>query len=255
MRPSVLTIAGHDPSAGAGLSADLKTFEAHGAYGMSVCSAITVQNDRVFKKVRWLSESEILEQLEVLLQGHTFVSAKIGLIENGRMLGKLIRLLRQRQPGIQVVVDPVLKASAGFKFQEAGAARTYVDDLKGIALLTPNREEIGPLTGTKNPEKAALELSLSFPVLLKGGHDARRMGWDLLFVNGRKTAEFQPSKIAEVGKHGSGCVLSAALAANLGKGKNLVTACKEAKRYTENFLTSNDQLLGYHHFEPTTNAK
>ena len=249
MRPLVLTIAGLDPSAGAGLTADLKTFERHDTYGMSVCTALTIQNESEFRNLRWLSLGEIQRQLDVLLDRHRFSAVKIGLIKGPDVLHELIVTLLRVRPETPIVLDPVLKASAGFAFRSPSGSRRFLKDLKGIGLLTPNREEVTALAGTDDPREAAAGLSFQFPVLLKGGHDPLRPGVDQLYNNGHLQEEFLPDQLKVYPKHGSGCVLSAAIAANLAGGIELKEACRRAKRYTETFLASTPTLLGYHNIE------
>lgn len=245
-RPLVLTIAGHDPTAGAGLTADLKTFEMLEVYGMSVCTAVTIQNEHSFVRAGWLSEREILDQLDILFSNYSFSAVKVGLVKDASTLKTIVAYLKSRNPHTKIVVDPILKASAGFQFQRAEAASGFSQGLSGIDLLTPNREEVIPLSGCADVQEAATQLSRQFPVLLKGGHDPVQTGRDLLYENGVPIAVFKPQKQVKSGKHGSGCVLSAAIAAYLARGHELAEACRQAKVYIEQFLDSNEGALGHH---------
>ncbi len=238
-RPFVLTIAGHDPSAGAGLNADIKTFEQHQVYGLSVCTALTVQNDQNFTAVNWIDESLLIQQIEILRQRFTIQAIKIGLISNWQILEKVVDYFTN----IPIVLDPILKASAGFEFHKDFQT---LDLLKKIELLTPNQEEILRIMPAKSAQIAAEQLSQYCAVLLKGGHSENSFAEDQLWKDGKLIATFSPNLIAKTGKHGSGCVLSAAITAQLAKNSDLITACQLGKEYVENFLNSNDSLLGYH---------
>lgn len=242
-KPYVLSIAGFDPSAGAGLLADIKTFEQLQTYGLGVCSALTIQNDTTFKATNWVSEAEIFAQIEVLKERFNIQVVKIGLIENWYLLEKIIHLFK----GKPIVFDPILKASAGFDFHKEIAFGALTKSLSSLSLITPNREEIVKLLPNKSPEEAAITLSQYCPVLLKGGHHKTRIGEDELWESGKCIAVFEAKKVALRSKHGSGCVLSSAIAAYLAQGEGLVSACKKGKTYVEAVLNSNETLLGYHH--------
>jgi hydroxymethylpyrimidine/phosphomethylpyrimidine kinase len=230
-RPYVVSIAGFDPSAGAGVLADCKTFEQLGVYGFGVCSALTVQSDDEFVKVQWLSTQQIIEQLQPLTAKFTITACKIGIIESLDTLQTIVYFLKQHNPDIFIVWDPVLKASAGFAFHTDVTAQ----QLESINLVTPNYDEWQ---------------RLSFPatncaVLLKGGHRPDATGTDTLY-EGNESTVIEPGVDKVFPKHGSGCVLSAAITAQLAKGDMLPDACCHAKRYIETFLNSNETLLGYH---------
>lgn len=241
-RPCVLTIAGHDPSAGAGLTADLKAFEQLKTYGLSVCTALTVQTDRVFTSVEWVNRELIFTQTKLLIDHFEVEVVKIGLIEDWTVLDELLPLLK----GKKIILDPILSASAGFDFHQFSDQEQLFQLLSKLTLLTPNRHEILQLLPIKSAEIAAQQLSQHCSILLKGGHNETAKGRDELWKDGRQVAVFEAQQIATSGKHGSGCVLSASIAAALAKGENLEAACRLGKIYTERFLTSNDELLGYH---------
>jgi len=234
LRPYVLSIAGFDPSAGAGIIADCKTFEQLGVYGFGACSALTVQNDDEFFKVQWLSADEIIEQLQPLTKKFSIAACKIGIIGSLEVLQGVIAFLKQHNPFIQIVWDPVLKASAGYNFHYEIHASKLREVLSAITLLTPN------YTGFEQ-----LQPGNACAVLLKGGHRPDRPGVDTLYeADSHKIINFGAEKVFP--KHGSGCVLSAAITAQLAKGDSLQEACRKAKQYIEAFLNSNHSLLGYH---------
>ena len=150
-------------------------------------------------------------------------------------------------PKIKIILDPVLSASAGFNFQSNDFINHLIDLYENLFLLTPNAEEVLKLTRLVKWEEAAKIISEHCAVFLKGGHHQGNIkGIDMLFEKGAITGVIYPQQKVEKGKHGSGCVLSSAIAANIAKGINLAEACKKGKAYTEDFLNSTESLLGYH---------
>ena len=146
----------------------------------------------------------------------------------------------------KIIWDPILKASAGFEIHKNLDKEKLLSILKNIFLLTPNTQEINSFTGSNDPMKSAEQLSTHCNILLKGGHSEKKKGYDYLFTSEGKVYPFRPKKISENSKHGSGCVLSSAITANLALGNNLQRSCLKAKDYATKFLTSNKTLLGYH---------
>jgi hydroxymethylpyrimidine/phosphomethylpyrimidine kinase len=246
MRPYALTIAGFDPSAGAGVLADVKTLEANGVYGLAACTALTVQNDVAFERVGWVPLAEIQDQLRLLLARFTIGFVKIGLIKSLRVLRELIDWLKARNPNVQIVWDPVLKATAGYEFHARPEAALLQAICRELALLTPNQPEALRLLPTATAEEAAEMLAAWCPVLLKGGHADGALATDVLLMGGDIRHEFTAPRLPHGAKHGSGCVLSAAVLARLALGDDLPAACRAGKAYTATFLGSNDSLLGYH---------
>jgi hydroxymethylpyrimidine/phosphomethylpyrimidine kinase len=245
-RPYALTIAGFDPSAGAGVLADVKAMEANGVYGMAACTALTVQNDVAFERVSWVGLADIQDQIRLLLARFPVGFVKIGLFESLPLLQKLISWLKRQNPAVRIIWDPVLKATAGYEFHAQPDAVLLQAICRELALITPNRPEALRLTPAASAEVAAETLAAWCPVLLKGGHDAAALATDLLLV-GSERHEFSAPRLPHGEKHGSGCVLSAAVLARLALGDNLATACQSGKAYTAAFLGSNDTLLGYHY--------
>jgi|SRR4051812_14863345 hydroxymethylpyrimidine/phosphomethylpyrimidine kinase len=246
LRPIVLSIAGMDPSAGAGLMADIKTFEAHRVYGLGIPSAITYQHDLIFKNVEWVSLSKIIEQVELLKERFTIRFIKIGLIENLNILNQLLLYLSESLPDTRIVWDPVIKASAGHTFHAEIDLHLIKQICKKIYLLTPNIPEVLQLGTSDNAMENAKELSTLCNVYLKGGHSENQKGKDFLFSKEGKQFSLNPKQKTVTEKHGSGCVLSAAVTSYLAKEVKLHGACLRAKIYTSRFLTSNPTLLGYH---------
>jgi hydroxymethylpyrimidine/phosphomethylpyrimidine kinase len=243
-RPYVLSIAGFDPCAGAGVLADVKTMEGNKVYGMGVITGNTFQNEDEFDHVDWISLENITKQVDVLTRKYKITYAKIGLIENLDILHTLVDHLAGKVP--LLVWDPILKASAGFSFHDYFDNEKLHDVLKKIFLLTPNTEEAKKLTGKHDADEAAQDLSLFCHVYLKGGHREDQKGKDVLFTKEKKRFSFNPKITSVHSKHGSGCVLSSAITANLARGFALQRACLRGKQYTEKFLGSNKTGLGFH---------
>lgn len=245
-KPYVMSIAGFDPTGGAGLLADIKCFEQNDVYGFGICSALTIQTDRDFLKNDWLEASQIIDQMLPLLSRYPIVAVKIGLIKSIEVLLEVMACLKSHQPAVKIVMDPVLKASAGYEFHDwEDGLKQLLPVLKQISLITPNYLEMVNLGGQQEVFSTAKSWSAYCPVLLKGGHMETNTGTDFLFEHG-SLHELKPTCTKIHQKHGSGCVLSAAITAGLAKTNNLLGACIQAKKYTEQFLNSNDTLLGYH---------
>lgn len=242
-RKYVCSIAGYDPSAGAGVTADIKTFEMHKVYGFGVLTALTWQNDEKVERVQWLPTADILAQLDLLIPKFSIHYFKIGIIENLERLLQITGYLKQANPQACIVWDPVISASAKFPFFQG---QPDWKRLKGkLDWITPNLPEFQQLFGS---DEAALQLSQHFTILKKGGHAQEHKGRDLLFYkNHSYVLEPERSRGVVSPKHGSGCVLSAAICANLARGASPIEACQLSKRYIEKFLASHSSLLGWHH--------
>lgn len=241
----VLVIAGFDPSAGAGLLADTKTLEQHQIYALNVCTAITVQNDVQFEQVIWQDLSLIKQQISLLFQRFQPKVCKIGLIENWAILHGIIDYVLSLAPSMQIVLDPIFRASAGFTFHAQTHWEYLAPILSKITLITPNLPELEAICQGEDKETVLYRMSQDCAVLLKGGHATIDKGTDYLYQYHRVQA-LPPPTVAKYEKHGSGCVLSAAIAANLAKELPLWQSCQNAKVYMANFLNSNPTLLGYH---------
>jgi hydroxymethylpyrimidine/phosphomethylpyrimidine kinase len=246
-RPYAISIAGLDPSAGAGVLADVKCFEQHHVYGFGICSALTVQTDSEFLKNDWLDSLQIIAQLKPLMARFKVSACKIGLIKDVSVLHEVVSFLKAKDSDLKIIVDPVLKASSGYEFHDwANGMEILSPVLKQINLITPNYNEMLSLGGEAMDVSHTAELwAQHCPVLLKGGHSIVAPGTDYLYEQD-SIYEFSP-RVAQIHqKHGSGCVLSAAIAANVALGYPLKQACSNAKLYVEKFLNSNNTLLGYH---------
>jgi len=244
-RKNAMSIAGFDPSAGAGILADIKTFESLEVYGLGVCSAVTFQNENEFLGVSWIPLHQIELQIEVLMKKYQVEFVKIGLIQNLDVLNELITSMKKKYPEVKIIWDPILKASAGFQFHQLFEENLLLEILSQIFLITPNSAEAKTMMNEEDSLQAAKIMSRFCNVFLKSRTDENQNHFDVLFENG--TAILMKSEILNgFAKHGSGCVLSSAIAANLSRGMNLKVSCEEAKAYTFEFLKSNGGLLGEH---------
>lgn len=250
-RPYVLSIAGLDPSGGAGILADIKTFEQHKVSGMGIVTGLTFQNDSEFNGVKWIEIAEIKKQIEILRNKYKFDFVKIGMIKDWDTLHEIISSCQlppdsHRGANCRLIWDPILKASAGFEIHKTIDKKKIIEICKKMYLITPNVEEIRILTGEVDEHTGAKELSIYCNVLLKGGHSEKKRGYDHLFTTEGKMFSFRPRELSPSEKHGSGCVLSSSITANLANGLSLQRSCLKGKDYVTKFLLSNKSLLGYH---------
>lgn len=242
-RPNILTIAGFDPSGGAGILADIKTFESNRCNGFAVQTANTIQTEDEFLSVNWIDTAIIKEQLMIICKRYPLDGVKIGLIPSISFLLEVIPILRAASKSAVIVWDPILTASAGFDFKhdlsQLSAGLNMVD------WITPNWNEVTELSGKDDPMDGAKWLSEFSKVYLKGGHNAKSQGKDYLFdENGLFSFNPKAGKYSE--KHGSGCVFSSALISNLVNGYPKQKAVLKSKRYIERFLKSDSSKLGKH---------
>lgn len=243
--PYVMSIAGFDPSGGAGINADIKTFETTGSYGLGVCSALTFQNEKEYCSTHWTEPEEIQQQCRLQFELHRPEYLKIGLLESYSLLDRLTADLHAQLPDVKIVWDPILKATAGCVFHQEHFEQ-LLPILQRIYLLTPNSDELRQLFGPEITPEALQQLcqKYSFNLLWKGGHDEGPFSCDRLITPG-KIFHF-PVLRSDYSKHGTGCVLSAAITSYLAQGFSLADACNKAQLYVSHFIDSNDSDLGYH---------
>jgi hydroxymethylpyrimidine/phosphomethylpyrimidine kinase len=229
--------------------ADVKTIEACGGYGFGVCSSVTFQNDISFEGVQWLSAQQIINQIKPLQNRFELETIKIGLIEDIDTLQEICIYLKATSPKSKIIWDPILKASAGFVFHNNINKAQLDQVLVSIDLITPNWVEAIQLANTSEAIYAAKWLSSFCNVYLKGGHSKEERAIDRLFQIDKEIIEIETERLQTEGKHGSGCVLSSAIATYLALGFDLETACRKAKSYINKYLKSTDDLLGVHYRE------
>jgi hydroxymethylpyrimidine/phosphomethylpyrimidine kinase len=244
-----LTIAGSDPTGGAGLQADLQVFRAFGVHGAGVVTALTVQDSAKVHRVLPVFPNVVLEQLRVLLADLLPHAVKLGMLATddvARSVGLGLRELERAARPVPIVLDPVLAASDGTRLLEP-RARGALEDLIGrCALATPNLPEASELTGCDVSTEEGVEAAGSAIVtslgaaaaLVKGGHRDGPPD-DLLVVREGGSASFTwlRGERIEAGRvHGTGCALSAAIAAGLARGVELREAVERARRFVANAL-------------------
>jgi hydroxymethylpyrimidine/phosphomethylpyrimidine kinase len=245
-RPFALSIAGLDPSGGAGILADTKTFEQHQVQGLAISTANTIQTDCKFYEIEWTSLDFVLRSIKKLFKNYPVKSVKIGIVPSFFYLNEVVSLIKKLSPNTFIVWDTVLKSSTAFEFLTIENQTDLQKTLSKIDLITPNYEEILQLYPNFISEKLWVKKELPTAILLKGGHNHTALGTDYLFLK-NNLIELSPSKINFLPKHGSGCVLSSAIAANLALDYDIKTACSKAKIYIEKYLNSSPSLIGYHY--------
>jgi len=241
-RPFVLTIAGLDPSGGAGILADIKTFEQHKVTGFAISTANTIQTENQFYEIQWTDLSFVIRSIETLFLNYKISVVKIGIVSSLYDLNRILSTIKLLSPTTKIVWDPVLKSTTKFEFMSIEDRLDLNKILSKIDLITPNYHEAEILF----PDFISKENEFSTNILLKGGHNEKALGTDRLFLKD-EVLELLPSGKNCFEKHGSGCVLSSAIASNLALNQTLKEACKNAKIYIENYLSSTPTLIGYHY--------
>ncbi|NPA49525.1 MAG: bifunctional hydroxymethylpyrimidine kinase/phosphomethylpyrimidine kinase [Thermodesulfobacteria bacterium] len=233
-RVCVATIAGSDPSGGAGLQTDLRVFTLLGAYGQAVVTALTVQNSLGVKSWTPVTADEVRAQLEAIFEDFPPVAVKTGMLGTKANLTAITEILEREKP--LLVVDPVLLAKRGESLFEKGARQAFERLFSLATVITPNLPEAEALLGERitDPEKALLKLKALGPknIILKGGHLEGEEAVDLIFDGREVTAISAPKIKGNIG-HGTGCTFSAALTVGLAQGLSL----PEAARLAKNFVT------------------
>lgn len=250
MTPVAMTIAGSDPSGGAGLQADLKTFHQHRVYGTSVVTLLTVQNTRAVVAVEVLDPDFVIAQLDAVLADIPPLAAKTGALGNLAVISAIAR--RANHFAFPLVIDPVMISKHGAPLIAPDAIDALIGQLLPCAfLITPNLAEATRLTGIEvtdipSMEEAARRIAIMGPrhVLLKGGH-LEGESVDLLWSNGQ-IHRFPGSRIETFHTHGTGCVLSAAITARLARGERLLSAVEGAKEFVHTAIATHPGLGGGH---------
>src|ERR1700692_4615771 len=233
--PVLLTIAGFDPSCGAGVGADLKTFAAHGCYGMAAITSLTVQSTHGVEAVHNTPSVEVREQLDVLVRDCDIAAVKIGMLGN-RGNAAVVAEFLDAHKFAHVVHDPVMKSSTGTELLDAAGVKFIVAELlKRSSVITPNVPEAEVLTGMTIKDIADMEAAArkivemgARAVIVKGGHMERAV--DVLF-DGNEIFVLAGDKNKEDTLHGTGCTFASAIAAQLAAGRGLAEAAMLAKAY------------------------
>jgi hydroxymethylpyrimidine/phosphomethylpyrimidine kinase len=241
--PVVLSIAGSDCSAGAGIQADLKTFQFHQVHGLTAVTCVVSETANRVRAVHPVPVGMVADQISLMLESFPVAAMKTGMLFSAGHVEAVASILADHRH-VLLLVDPVMMASTGDPLLEPDAVDAYRDRLLPLArVITPNLPEAEVLLGRSilceaDLEPAARELAERFgtAVLLKGGHLQGTECVDWL-VEGDAAHRFSASRIAVAGSHGTGCTLSAAITAGLGNGLCLEVAVERAKNYLGETLT------------------
>jgi hydroxymethylpyrimidine/phosphomethylpyrimidine kinase len=235
-----LTIAGSDPSGGAGVQADLKTFHQFGVYGEAVITLITVQNTRGFERVEVLDPGLVVDQIRAVIEDIPPHAAKLGALGDSAVASAVAKALEGA--AFPVVVDPVMRASLGGELGSVAMTNAF--------LITPNLAEASELVGFAVDDVGSMRAAAekiaragAKNVLVKGGH-LEGAATDVLRTADGEFHEFTAERIGTRHTHGTGCTYSAAITAELAKGTGLVEAIRRAKAFVTEAIRTNPGLGG-----------
>ena len=258
MQYKCLSIAGFDGSGGAGLQADLKTFSALGCYGMTVLTALPVQNTMGVRHCYEIPLAAIEAQLEAIFDDIVPNSIKIGMLFQQDIVELVASFLKRHAAGIPIVLDPVMVAKSGDYLLLPEAVNALKQQLiPNTRLITPNLPEAIVLTGSSDEMETLADKLLALgphAVLLKGGHQEGPYSNDLYRDQTGHSIWLKSPRIESKNTHGTGCTLSAAIAAHLALGEPLIEACRLAKNYVSGaILAAQHSSVGQgqgpvHHF-------
>jgi len=253
-----LTIAGSDSSGGAGIQADLKTFQAHGVFGMSAVTAVTVQNTQKVYDIQEITPRIVHDQIMCLFEDVKIHAVKIGMVSNVKSIEAVATALKAVDLP-PVVLDPVMISKSGYRLLNQNARHALVDHLFPLsAVITPNIYEAEALIGKKiktieDMKRAANDI-LKFnakKVVIKGGHLREARATDILY-DGKEYKELQGHWVKTKNTHGTGCTFSSAIAANIALGNTFFDAVSLAKKYITGAIEHSLSIgKGYgptHHF-------
>ena len=253
--PVALTIAGSDSSGGAGIQADLKTFAALGVYGASAITALTAQNTAGVTAVHAVPPEFVTAQIDAVFGDLAIGAVKIGMVAQRATIEAIAAALKRWLPRM-IVLDPVMVASSGDRLIATDAVEALRNNLFPLAtIVTPNLPEAAVLLGEPMASSAAaIEAQgrrlLAFgcqAVLIKGGHGAGSESIDYL-IDGSSSLALAAPRLATKNTHGTGCSLSAAIAADLAKGESLVSAVRNAKTFVSAAIAGADRFsVGHGH--------
>lgn len=274
-RPCVLVFAGHDPSGGAGIQADIEAISAQGAHALPIVTALTVQDNNRVQAVYPVEASVMGEQFEMLLDRIPIAAIKLGIVgslENAKLIAQCVSRLQARQPAIPVIVDPVLGSGGGDALSIQDALLAVQPVMHCATLITPNLPELGRLvSGTDSDDVKAKKLTAQFAcdVLLKGGHGATRevmpevINHWFEWQHEQQMANLARSWIwprISGAFHGTGCTLAAAIAARLALGESVGTSLTVAQSYVQRcleqaYVVAPGQLIPARYFGTTLNKE
>jgi hydroxymethylpyrimidine/phosphomethylpyrimidine kinase len=244
-RPVSLTIAGFDPSGGAGVLADIKTFELFRVYGIAVITSNTIQNDIRLKKIEWVDKDTKEECIATLAERMSVQTVKLGMHRNLDDVLHSVRCVEKYFQGAHIVWDPIIASSSGYQLEWTLSEETLNKILSSIILITPNLPEFQWLFQKNDPVELIKNSPGHAGFLIKGGHSTEKLTIDRLYQKNKNVIEYSAER-EDTSKHGSGCVLSAGIAAGLAKGLSLEESVWHSKDYITGFFKSNNHILGYH---------
>lgn len=222
----ILSIAGYDPSHGAGLVRDALTCQVFQQACVSVCTANTIQTDTQFVSCAWAAEDQVLKQLNSILHEYPIQYCKIGIIENSNLLQNCLQTLRKSNPSMFILWDPIIRSSTGFQFIDTIDHKL----LEMIDCITPNKSEYNYLKQLI-PNDSLLQFKKDNSILIKSAAETDTYFINTLWTNGN-SFDFNSKKYNSK-LHGSGCRMASAILANLAHKKTLPQAVQAATRYLE----------------------
>ena len=251
-RPAALTIAGSDSGGGAGIQADLKTFQALGVHGMSAITALTAQNTMGVRAVQEVLPEVVAAQIDAVAEDIGVDGAKTGMLSSAPIIRAVADRVRRWDLGPILVVDPVMVAKSGDRLLREDAVRALIEELLPLAaVVTPNLPEAEVLVGhavvsDDDVRAAARDILALGPraVVMKGGHRAGDA--TDLFFDGRREIRLEAKRIDTPNTHGTGCTFSAAIAARIAQGDELAEAVRAAKVYLTGAIEHARRLGGGH---------
>lgn len=252
--PVVLTIAGFDPSSGAGVTADIKTIAAHGCYGVACITALTVQSTAGTRRVETLDPTVVTDTLEELAADIPISAVHIGMLGTAKVAKAVAEFLGQRSGRAKlanVVLDPVLKSSSGADLLDAAGVKVLVERLIPLAdVITPNVDEAAALTGLKVGDLDEMRAAATrlhemgaAAVVITGGHLEKAI--DLLSFrtkDGVGEEIFKAERLQSQSTHGTGCAFATAMACHLALGRGLAEAALLAKTYVQAAIAAGHPL-------------
>jgi hydroxymethylpyrimidine/phosphomethylpyrimidine kinase len=241
--PRLLVIAGSDSSGGAGLQADIKTASAFGVYAMTAIAAITVQDTERVYSIELVSPKMVRDQIRVCLADMGADAIKIGMLGSAEIVNAVATALKKHARGVPIVLDPVMVSSSGKRLLARDAVEAFTAELLPLAtLVTPNLPEVRALTRVRGTDRNAAETAGrkltemgAGAALIKGGHATRETVDDVLVWKGGVEIYAFP-RIATRHTHGTGCVLSTAIACGLAKGESLPLATGRAREFVQHAI-------------------
>lgn len=233
-----LSIAGSDPSGGAGIQADIKTFQSLGVYGMGVVTAVTVQNTQKVFAVQGIRPEIVFDQIFCLFEDSEIDAVKIGMVFSADIVKSISSALNRLSKKPHIIIDPVMISKSGYSLLSDDAVESLTTLLMPTAdVITPNIPEAEALTGInihtiEDMKSAAYTIAerTGAKVIVKGGHLDTPFAYDLVY-DGMGFTVLEAERVGKKNTHGTGCAFSSAIAAYMALGDDFKTSCRKAKAY------------------------